>query len=65
MPKAKIAFVELKAPGKKPTRLQLYCHALLRKFDFPVFVIDSKEGISRFIEWAKTKRRFYDAEIEE
>lgn len=65
MPNAKIAFVELKAPGKKPTKLQAHCHSILRKLGFPVFVIDGKEGIEKFITWAKTKRRFYDAEIED
>ena len=34
-------FVECKAPGKKPTPLQLYRHEALRATGFEVFVVDS------------------------
>lgn len=49
-PNGKIAFVELKAPGKKPRTLQLARHRLLRKLGFRVFVIDSKEQIGGVID---------------
>lgn len=46
----KIAFAELKAPGKKPRTLQLARHRLLRKLGFKVFVIDNKEQIGGVID---------------
>lgn len=46
----KIAFAELKAPGKKPRTLQLARHRLLRKLGFKVFAIDSKEQIGGVID---------------
>jgi hypothetical protein len=41
--------VELKAPGKKPTKQQEREHALLRADGFSVAVIDSKEAVDAFI----------------
>lgn len=38
------AFVELKAPGKKPTRIQLEEHANLREDGWCVLVVDSIES---------------------
>jgi hypothetical protein len=34
-------FAEIKTTGKKPTKLQLHCHAQLRELGFQVFVIDT------------------------
>lgn len=48
-PGGKAVFAELKAPGKKPTALQILQQNILRGLDFPVFVIDSKEWVDRFI----------------
>lgn len=45
LPDGIIAFVELKAPGKKPRPLQLARHRLLRSLGFPVYVIDGIEQI--------------------
>lgn len=45
LPGKRIAFAELKAPGKKPRKLQLSRHRLLRRLGFPVYVIDSIEQI--------------------
>ena len=45
LPDGHIAFVELKAPGKKPRLLQLARHRLLRSLGFRVYVIDSVEQI--------------------
>ena len=45
LPDGHIAFVELKAPGKKPRPLQLARHRLLRSLGFRVYVIDSVEQI--------------------
>lgn len=41
----KCAFIELKAPGKKPRALQLKRHRELRALGFAVYVIDSIEQI--------------------
>ncbi len=46
----KIAFAELKAPGKEPRALQLARHRMLRELGFKVFVIDSKEQIGGVID---------------
>lgn len=43
MPGGRIKFVELKAPGEKPTPLQAKVHAKLRALGFDVDVIDSVE----------------------
>ena len=38
-------FVELKAPGRKPTERQLAIHRYLGRLGFPVHVIDSMHGV--------------------
>ena len=43
-------FVELKAPGKKPTPAQLRDHARRREMGFRVEVLDSIEAVDRFVE---------------
>ena len=40
MPKGKIAFIELKATGKKPRPLQIKRMEQLMKLGFPCFVLD-------------------------
>lgn len=49
-PNGRVAFVELKAPGKKPRPLQLARHRLLKQLGFKVFVIDRKEQIGGVID---------------
>ena len=49
LPSGVALFVELKAPGKKPTPLQLSDHSKRRALGFRVEVIDSKEGVDKFI----------------
>lgn len=49
LPGGRIAFVELKAPGKKPTALQERQHRLFRNLGFYVQVIDSIPGVDNFI----------------
>jgi hypothetical protein len=39
----RVAWIEFKAPGKRPTRLQLARHAALCKAGHRVFVVDSVE----------------------
>ena len=50
MPKGRIFFAELKAPGKKPRPLQVVVHNRLRKLGFSVCVIDSKESAETYID---------------
>ena len=50
LPDGHIAFVELKAPGKKLRLLQLARHRLLRSLGFRVYVIDSVEQIGGMLD---------------
>lgn len=45
LPGGRLAFAELKAPGKKPRPLQLARHRQLRRLGFTVYVIDEEEQI--------------------
>ena len=45
LPDGKVAFVEVKAPGKKPRPLQIKRHEMLRKLGFRVFVLDVASDI--------------------
>ena len=45
LPGGEVIFVEMKAPGKKPTPLQARDHALRRELGCTVLVLDSKEGV--------------------
>lgn len=49
LPGGRAVFVELKAPGKVPTQLQLLQQKRLKTLGFPVWVIDSKDGVDAFI----------------
>ena len=50
LPNGKIAFAELKAPGKKPRPLQAARHNLLRRLGFKVYVIDGAEQIGSVLD---------------
>ncbi|MFR1270047.1 MAG: VRR-NUC domain-containing protein [[Eubacterium] siraeum] len=50
LPGGKIAFAELKAPGKKPRPLQLARHKTLTNLGFRVYVIDSAEQIGAILD---------------
>lgn len=50
LPKGKFAFVELKAPNKKPRPLQVARHKLLTGLGFRVYVIDGMEQIGGVID---------------
>ena len=50
IPDGHIAFVELKAPSKKPRPLQLARHRLLRSLGFRVYVIDGAEQIGGMLD---------------
>lgn len=49
LPHGKIAFVELKATGKKPRALQVKRHEELRALGFKVYVVDSYEGVAEVL----------------
>ena len=48
-PGGRVFFIELKAPGKKPTMLQTRQMEKLRDMGFVAGVIDSKEGVDSFM----------------
>ena len=50
LPGSKVAFVEVKSPGKKPRPLQITRHELLRKLGFKVFVLDDAANIKTILE---------------
>lgn len=47
LPEGKINFVELKAPGKKPSKLQKVQINRIKKLGYDVYVIDSKELVDK------------------
>ena len=49
VPGGVMVFVELKAPGKKPTKLQAEDHKKRRALGCTVEVIDTKEAVDKFI----------------
>ena len=53
-PKGRIAFVELKAPGKKPRPLQLRRMKQLQQLGFRCYVIDNKEMIGGVLDEIQT-----------
>ncbi|KKX56355.1 VRR-NUC domain-containing protein [Brevibacillus borstelensis] len=55
LPGGRIAFVELKAPGKKPTALQVNQQRYIAGLGMPVMVADSKEGIDELLQQMQTQ----------
>lgn len=49
-PSGKVFFVELKAPGKKPRKLQVHVISWLIDMGFSVYVVDSKEAACEVID---------------
>jgi hypothetical protein len=49
LPEGRIAFVEVKRPGKKPRPLQKARHGLLRRLGFRVYVLDDEAQIGGVI----------------
>ena len=45
LPGGRMAFVEVKAPGKKPRPLQQARHRMLRRLGFRVYVLDEEKQI--------------------
>ena len=50
LPKGRIGFVEVKAPGKVPRPLQLARHTLLRQLGFQVYVLDEPAAIPMILD---------------
>ena len=50
LPEGRIAFVEMKAPSRKPRPLQRLRHEQLRSLGFRVYVMDSKEKIREVLD---------------
>ena len=54
LPVGRIAFVEVKAPGKKPRPLQIARHKLLRRLGFKVYILDGEEQIGGILDEIQT-----------
>ena len=54
LPGGCMAFVEVKAPGKKPRALQTSRHALLQRLGFRVYILDSVEQIGGILDEIRT-----------
>ncbi|MCQ5152918.1 VRR-NUC domain-containing protein [Ruminococcus bicirculans (ex Wegman et al. 2014)] len=54
LPRGKIGFVEVKAPGKEPRPLQVARHELLRRLGFKVYVLDNPEQIGGILDEIRT-----------
>lgn len=50
LPGGRMAFVEVKAPGKKPRPLQEARHRMLRRLGFQVYVLDDEKQIGGIID---------------
>ena len=53
-PNGVMAFVEVKAPGKKPRPLQVTRHEMLRHLGFKVYVLDDTEKIGEILDAIRT-----------
>ena len=49
LPNGKVVWVEVKAKGEKPRKLQIYRHTKLREAGQVVEVVDSKEQVDELI----------------
>lgn len=54
LPFGKIAFVEVKAPNKKPRPLQRARYKMLKRLGFKVYVLDDEEQIGEIIDEIQT-----------
>lgn len=56
IPDGKMAFVEVKAPGKSPRPLQMARHKLLRELGFMVFILDDASQIGGIFDAVQSTR---------
>ena len=54
MPGGRIGFIEAKAPGEKPGKLQVAMHRRLRGLGFRVYVLDDPEEIGGILDEIKS-----------
>ena len=54
LPHGLMAFVEVKAPGKKPRPLQVSRHGLLQRLGFKVYVLDDTDQIGGILDDIRT-----------
>lgn len=54
LPGGHMAFVEVKAHGKKPPPIQMARHRLLRKLGFKVYVLDDEQQIGDLLDEIRT-----------
>lgn len=54
LPEGRIAFVEVKAPGKKPRPLQTARHTLLQRLGFKVYILDDAQQIGGILDEIRT-----------
>ena len=54
LPHGLMAFVEVKAPGKKPRPLQVSRHGLLQRLGFKVYVLDDMDQIGGILDEIRT-----------
>lgn len=54
LPHGLMAFVEVKAPGKKPRPLQVSRHGLLQRLGFNVYVLDDMNQIGGILDDMRT-----------
>ena len=50
LPGGRVVFAEMKAPGEKPRPLQRAVFARMARAGHPVYIIDSREAVKRFME---------------
>lgn len=50
MPDGKVGFVEVKAPGKKPRKLQLHRHKQILALGLKVYVLDEPDQIGGILD---------------
>ena len=53
LPHGKLAFIELKAPGKRPRPLQIKRHEMLRRLGFQAFVLEDMAQIQQILKEIK------------
>lgn len=54
LPGGRFAFIEVKAPGKKPRPLQIARHEMLKRLGFTVYVLDNTEKIGAILDEIQT-----------
>ena len=54
LPHGRLGFVEVKAPGKKPSPLQTARHEMLKRLGFKVYLLDRPEQIGGILDGIQT-----------